>query len=155
MPAVIRSESDPDVRRKLLEAITAALPQWFGIPESNMHYAEQARLLPGLVASVGSLDVGLLLLKRHGKASAEIYWIGVAPGHHRHGAGRALVDEACRILAAEGRKLLFAHSLRPDHPNEHYRRTRRFYEGMGFVLAVTGHADPDDPMAWYAKLLTG
>ena len=153
MCPVIRAESDPATRRTIQETISAQLPEWFGRPDSNLHYASQAEFLPGWVASIQDRDVGLLLLKRHGTLSAEIYWIGIEPGHHRHGVGRALLNELCPVLAGEGRKLLFACSLHPDHPNEHYRRTHRFYESLGFFLAVPSHGDPNDPMAWYAKVL--
>jgi GNAT superfamily N-acetyltransferase len=149
----IRAEPDPATRRTIQETITAQLPEWFGRPDSNRHYASQAENLPGWVASIEGRDVGLLLLKRHGPLTAEIYWMGVEPGHHRHGVGRALLDAVCAALAGEGRKLLFAYSLHPDHPNEHYRRTRLFYERLGFFLAVPNHGDPDDPMAWYVKVL--
>src|SRR5262249_53763280 len=42
MSLTIAVENDPAVKRRIQEAITARLPQWFGRPDSNRHYAEQA-----------------------------------------------------------------------------------------------------------------
>ena len=101
MCPVIRAESDPATRRTIQETITAQLPEWFGRADSNLHYASQAEFLPGWVASIQDRDVGLLLLKRHGTLSAEIYWIGIEPGHHRHGVGRALLNECAPCWLAK------------------------------------------------------
>lgn len=84
-------ETDPRLKRALIEALTARLPQWFGRPESNRHYAEQAEVLEGWAARRDGHDVGLLLVRRHAAVSAEIYWLGVDPDHHRGGVGRALI----------------------------------------------------------------
>jgi GNAT superfamily N-acetyltransferase len=149
----VRAESDPNKRRALQEAITARLPEWFGRPAANLHYAAQAEALPGWVGNVDGRDVALLSLKRHGIASAEIYWMGIDPDYHRHGVGRALVDVVCRTLRDENRKLLFAYSLHPDDPNENYRRTRHFYESVGFVLGAPDHGS-ETSMAWFVKILT-
>jgi len=79
MTVEVAREADPRRRRGLLEALTARLPQWFGRPESNRHYAERAEALEGWVAHRNGQGVGLLLVKRHAAASAEIYWLGVDP----------------------------------------------------------------------------
>lgn len=102
-------------------------------------------------------DLGLLLVKRHAAASAEIYWLGVDPDHHREGAGRALVDRVEHELRMQGIRYLFVMTLHPDDPYEPYQRTTRFYESMGFacVLSADHGADapPDDRLAYYLKLL--
>src|SRR5687767_6381209 len=91
MGVSIAREEDPAASRRLLEALTARLPQWFGQPESNRHYAEQAEILEAWAARSDGRAVGLLLLKKHGVVSSEIYWLGIDPDHHRQGIGRALV----------------------------------------------------------------
>jgi GNAT superfamily N-acetyltransferase len=154
----VRAEPNPEKRRALQESLTALLPKWFGRAESNCHYAEQAELLPGWVAQLHGRDRGLLLVKRHGTWSAEIYWMAVDPTCHRHGVGTALVDTVAAEMRGERRKLLFAFTLAPDSRNEHYARTRKFYESRGFFLAVTDHGaealgDGGHPMAYYVKLL--
>ena len=155
-PEVAR-ETDPNLKRRRIEALTARLPQWFGRPESNRHYAEQAEILEGWVARRDGHDVGLLLVRRHAAVSAEIYWLGVEPDHHRAGVGRALVEQVEGQLGKEGVRYLFVMTLHPDDPYEPYQRTRRFYESMGFtvVLSMDHGADrpPDDRLAYYLKLL--
>ena len=154
----VRAESNPEKRRALQESLTALLPKWFGSAESNRHYASQAELLSGWVAHLDGRERGLLLVKRHGTWSAEIYWMAVDPACHRCGVGTALVDTVAAEMTEERRKLLFAYTLAPDSRNEHYAQTRKFYESRGFFLAVTDHgaealSDGSHPMAYFVKLL--
>jgi len=157
MDVSVTREKDPALARSLLENLTARLRQWFGQPDSNRHYAEQAERLEAWVARAGGEPLGLLLLKRHGPASAEIYWLGVDPDRHRRGIGRALVESVERRLRDDGVKFLFVMTLHPDVDYEPYRRTRAFYEGLGFELALSvGHGPigpSADPLAYYLKAL--
>ncbi len=157
MDVAVTQEKNPVETRRLLEALTARLPQWFGQADSNRHYAEQAEILDGWVARIGQNRVGLLLLKRHSPASAEIYWLGVDPDRHRHGVGRALIEAVERRLRNEEARFLFVMTLHPDVDYEPYARTRAFYERLSFSLALMTHHGPlgasPDPLAWYLKLL--
>jgi GNAT superfamily N-acetyltransferase len=157
MDVAIAEEKDPGQRRRILESLTARLPQWFGLPEANRHYGEQAERLEALVARIEGRAVGLLLLKRHGTISAELYWLGVEPDRHRQGIGRKLCEAAEQGLRRDGTKFLLVATLHPDDPYEPYRRTRAFYEAMGFELvlsAVQGSNEPStNPLAYYLKLL--
>jgi ribosomal protein S18 acetylase RimI-like enzyme len=153
----IARETDPRLRRRLIEKLTAGLGPWFGRPDSNRHYAEQAEALDGWVARRDGQGRGLLLLKRHGVASAEIYWLGVDADHHREGIGRALVERVEGELREGGVRFLFVMTLHPDDPYEPYQRTRRFYEAMAyrFVLSMDHGTEGagDDRLAYYLKLL--
>jgi len=155
MDLKIFREAKPERRRELQERLTAALPEWFGVPEANRHYAEQAAALPGFVAEVDGRSAGLLLFKRHSMESAEIYWMGVARAHHRHGVGSALVHALCQSIGSDGVKFLFVATLHPSVAYEPYQRTRSFYETLGFVYALAEHgALPDtNPIAYYLKVL--
>ena len=155
MGVSIAREEDPAASRRLLEDLTTRLPEWFGQPESNRHYAEQAEVLEAWIARIDGSARGLLLLKRHSAVSAEIYWLGVDPDYHRQGIGQALVGAIEGRLRQEGLKYLFVMTLHPNDPYEPYRRTRAFYEGLGFELVLT--RDPPgsspNPLAYYLKPL--
>jgi ribosomal protein S18 acetylase RimI-like enzyme len=149
----IAPESDAAQRRRIVEDLTRRLPQWFGRPEANRNYAEQAENNEAWVARASGRPFGLLQLKRHGPGSAEIYWLGVAPEYHRRGAGRALVAAAERRLKEQGTRFLFVSTLHPDVDYEPYRRTRAFYEALRFTFVLSSAEVSDNPLAWYLKLL--
>ena len=157
MAVTIAEEKDAGLRRRIVESLTARLPEWFGQAQSNRHNAEQAEILEAWVARIGAEAVGLLLLKRHSTASAEIYWLGVDPQHHRRGLGRQLLRAVEDRLKRERIKFLFVMTLHPDDPYEPYRRTRAFYEAMGFELALSTPQGPtgptSNPLAYYLKPL--
>lgn len=151
----IAREEDPAASRRLLEALTARLPEWFGQPEANRHYAEQAEILEAWTAKLDGSARGLLLIKRHSVVSAEIYWLGVDPDHHRQGIGQALVSAIECQLGQEGLKYLFVMTLHPGDPYEPYRRTPAFYERLGFELALTREppGSSPNPLSYYLKSL--
>jgi len=155
MKAIVFLEADRARKRELLERLSALLPAWFGKPASNAKYAQQAEILDGYVAEIDGVRRGLLLFKWTGAISAEIFWLGVDPAHHRSGIGRALVDAATEAARRRGAKYLFVATLHPDDPYEPYLRTRKFYEAMGFahVLDEQFAADSHNPLAYYLKQL--
>ena len=138
-------EPDPARKRSLLESLTAKLGAWFGQPKSNAAYALQAEKLDGYVAESEGERCGLLLLKPISAASAEIYWLGVDPTRHRTGVGRALVEAAVKDCQNRGIRYLFVATLHPSLPYEPYRRTRLFYEALGFLYVLEEHfvSDPE------------
>jgi GNAT superfamily N-acetyltransferase len=146
-------ETDPERKRQLQIRLTAQLPEWFGQPAFNAKFAKQAEVLEGYVAEVDRDPCGLLLLKRTSAISAEIYWMAVAPARHRQGLGRALVGAACEAAREGGAKYLFVGTLHPDDPYEPYRRTREFYQAIGFayVLEEQFPANPNNRIAYYMK----
>jgi len=148
-------EPDPARKRELQERLTAMLPQWFGQPASNAHYAMQAEILDGYVAESEGIRRGMLLLKWIGPISAEVYWMAVDPNYHRSGVGRALMEAAIEAARKREARFLFVMTLHPKDPYEPYQRTRRFYEAMGFVHVVEEQfpANPRNPTAWFMKQL--
>jgi GNAT superfamily N-acetyltransferase len=130
-PVAVRSGALPDDVERLLRS----LPDWFGMERSNREYVEDARHLPTYVVRDPDHDVviGILLVKRHFPASAEVHLMAVDPAHHRQGVGRALVGAAETELKADGVRILQVKTLGESSPNEHYARTRQFYLALGFT----------------------
>lgn len=54
----VAQEKDAAANRRLLEALTTRLPQWFAQAESNRHYAEQAEKLEAWTAPSGRASGG-------------------------------------------------------------------------------------------------
>ena len=114
------------------EPILRSLPQWFGIEEANAQYLKDIEELPTFLASVDEQAVGFLTLRQHNEYAAEIHIVGVNPGAHRQGIGRALQSEAEAHLRQRQVEFLQVKTLSPAHPDENYARTRAFYQAMGF-----------------------
>jgi GNAT superfamily N-acetyltransferase len=156
MALSIRVETDPRLKRQIQEQLTARLPEWFGQPAANLAYAAQAETLPGFVARVDGELAGLLLLKRHGGISAEIFWLGVDRAHHRSGIGRALVEAAGAAARADGAEFMFVRTLHPRAAYAPYEGTRRFYEALGFRYVLEEQfPDTTNPLAVYMRGLPG
>ncbi len=114
------------------EAILSALPEWFGIPESNEEYLRNLGRLPTWVALRDARVVGVIALEWHSDQSSEIQFMAVAPSLHRSGVGRALLGDAESEARDAGARWLHVKTLAPSHPDPHYARTREFYRAMGF-----------------------
>jgi GNAT superfamily N-acetyltransferase len=148
-------EKSPSRKRELRECLTAKLPEWFGRKDANERYALLAETLEGYVAESRGVRCGLLLLKHISAVSAEIHWLGVDPGRHRSGVGRALVDSIAEDCRRRNVRYLFVATLHPSVLYEPFQRTRRFYEATGFAYVLEEHfvTDPGNPMAYYLKHL--
>jgi GNAT superfamily N-acetyltransferase len=114
-------------------AILDQLPSWFGIPEANDDYVATADTHPGVIAAVDGVDVGITTIRRHFATAAEVHLMAVAPDHHRHGVGRAMLRHVEERLRRDGVEYLQVKTLSPSRPDEGYAKTRRFWLACGFV----------------------
>ncbi len=114
------------------EPILRSLPEWFGIEEAIVQSVKDIDELPTWLALSGDEVAGFVTVKKHTPYAAEILVMGVRPGLHRRGAGRALVAAAEAYLRQQGIQYLQVKTLSASHPDEHYARTREFYFAMGF-----------------------
>ena len=96
--------------------------------------------------------VALLATKLHNPRAAELYVMGVMPRHQGRGVGTRLVETAEHALRERGVELLQVKTLGPTDADEHYARTRHFYELRGFVpLEELLTLWPDDPCLLMVK----
>ena len=112
--------------------VLAALPHWFGFPDSVAAYVESAENGPTVVATLDGRDCGILNLLLHTPYAAEIVVMGVLPELHRGGIGRALLEEAEAWLAQRDIAYLQVKTLSPRSADEGYAATRAFYFACGF-----------------------
>ena len=115
------------------EAILRALPKWFGIEEATQHYIDFANENLTFIATVDEKVIGFLSIEQHSPHAAEIYAMGVLPGYHRQGIGRALLQATEAHLRDNSVNFLQVKTLSDKHPDEGYAKTRQFYCGVGFV----------------------
>ena len=112
--------------------IIRSLPEWFGMQSGIDHYSSVIDQLPTFLASSSAGVIGFLSLKQHNPYSAEIYVMGILPGMHRMGIGKALVNTAQTWLKLQGSEYLQVKTLGSSNPDSNYARTRAFYLAMGF-----------------------
>ena len=70
---VTSNEEKQRITRQVLEA----LPEWFGIPEARENYISESRDQLFFCAYAADKPVGFLYLKETGKATVELYVMGV------------------------------------------------------------------------------
>jgi len=124
--------TDKEEKWKTARKILTALPDWFGIPESREAYIRESTEMPFWAAFHGEKAVGFLSLKETGKATGEIFVMGVLPGMHRSGVGKALFAALEQGAREMGYTYLQVKTVQMGK-YEIYDRTNRFYQAVGFV----------------------
>ena len=112
--------------------ILRALPNWFGLEESLVHYADEIQKLPTFLAYEADEVVGFITLKQHNPYSVEVYVMGVLPEIHRKGIGRTLMEQSFVWMKEQKLEYVQVKTLAPSHPDEGYAKTRAFYTSVGF-----------------------
>ena len=126
MEYTLREDFSPQERAAVAARVLAALPEWFGIPESTAQYVENCKTLPFVAVCDGETPVGFLALRQTAPQAGEVDVMGTLPAYHRKGAGRALLAWAERYARAAGWKLLQVKTVDASHPSPEYARTRAF-----------------------------
>jgi GNAT superfamily N-acetyltransferase len=119
--------------RTACEAVLRSLPQWFGIEESLLMYADDTLRLPSFAALEGDEIVGFVSLMEHFPQAWEIHCIAVRAASRNAGIGRALVAHTEAWLAAKQVTLLQVKTIAATSPSPAYAQTREFYCRAGFL----------------------
>ena len=114
--------------------IATSLPAWFN-EDGILQIREQVPHQSGAVAEIDGAVVGFVTWAVDDACAGEIAWIGVEPGYHRRGIGRALLAAAEDQLGRAGVVDVFVVTLGESVDYEPYERTRRFYRSAGFIDA--------------------
>ena len=124
---------NPEEKSRIAEHILAALPDWFGLPDSTKEYIRQCRQLPFWAAfpTEKNIAVGFIALKETSPATAEIYVMGVLPEYHRKGIGRQLFNALQMYARTKKYSFLQVKTVQEGHYTE-YDCTNRFYKKLGF-----------------------
>jgi len=121
-----------DIAEQLCRLITADLPEYFGLPGCNEHYAEGVSSRQNFAVQVDGIYVSLLSLDFPYPANASIYWMGILREYQRKGMGQALVDQASIYAKSQNAQTMTVETLAPTECDENYLKTYRFYESCEF-----------------------
>ncbi|OJU73297.1 MAG: hypothetical protein BGO07_04020 [Alphaproteobacteria bacterium 40-19] len=118
--------------QELCRNITADLPEYFGLPEVNEHYAMGVGSGINFAAKAGEEYVGLLSINFPYPENASIYWMGVLKNFHRQGIGKQLVKAAFHQAKTAGARTISVETLSPQEADENYLKTYHFYKSLDF-----------------------
>jgi ribosomal protein S18 acetylase RimI-like enzyme len=123
-----------DRRGKICREVLETVPEWFGIPAATARYVSAAEELPMLACfDPAGAVAGFVSVKAQTTVAAEIHVLAVKRAWHRRGIGRALIEGAGKLAAAQGAQFLTVKTLLPSKVDLNYAATRQFYEVMGFL----------------------
>ena len=145
--------SESGEKSDICNKILRALPDWFGVEASIVDYVGQVRSMPFYAAFDGASPVGFVAVKVHNAFTAEVCVMGILREYHRHGIGGKLI-ERCRAYCMEnGQEFLTVKTLDASAESESYKKTKLFYEAMGFrpLEVFPLHWDKDNPCLFMAK----
>ncbi|HTW36308.1 MAG TPA: GNAT family N-acetyltransferase [Rhizomicrobium sp.] len=139
---IVRRAAGADCASNLAE-----LPEWFGLPDSNAAYTALAERERAWVAEDAGDTLGLMILADPGFSAIDIHLLAVRRHAHRRGVGRALVRQACAVAKAMGKTYVTVKTRGPSRDYEPYRRTRAFYDAVGFTALeeFTAIWGPENP----------
>lgn len=123
---------DTELKAKIADMILHKLPQWFGIEKSILEYINGLKEKYFYAAYNNDNVVGFVSLKINNKYTGEIYVIGVLEEFHRCGIGKKLIKKIEDHLKEDKYKYMMVKTLGDSCDYEPYKRTRMFYESIGF-----------------------
>lgn len=91
-----------EITQVLCRQITADLPEYFGLPDCNEHYALGVCSRINFAAITGGTYVGLLSLDFPYPENSNIYWMGVLRAFQSQGIGYLLIQETVHYARKQG-----------------------------------------------------
>ena len=122
----------PDLAESLCRKITADLPEYFGLPDANEHYAVGVRTRLNLAAKLNEDYLGLISIDFPYPNNSNIYWMALLRNYQGRGAGHKLIEHACKLARDKGATTMTVETLAPTEADENYLKTYHFYQSVGF-----------------------
>lgn len=115
------------------EAILRSLPEWFGIEEALLDYADATVRLPTFALMEKGKAIGFISLNQHFPESTEVHCMAIHRRQRRKGFGRVLLEHAEYWLRRRHTRFLQVKTVSASLDDAAYEQTRGFYARMGFV----------------------
>ncbi len=146
---------EPEVAKEICQKITATLPDWFGIQEANIRYAQGMLDRLSFAASLGNDYIGMITLEFPYAHNANIYWMAVTQNYHNKNIGKKLLATAENYCREHGYATLTVATISPNQNDEHYLKTYSFYTKSGFKpLFEMNTYDSENRMVYLQKTLS-
>lgn len=129
---IIVKQISTEEAEKLCRQLTLDLPEYFGLPDCNEHYAQGVHSRINFAAINDKEPVGLLSLDFPYPNNGNIYWMAVARHWQGQGVGHQLINKTLEYLKDKNIKTFTVETLAPIESDENYLRTYCFYEKEGF-----------------------
>lgn len=127
----IRQITDDREKKTITRQILGSLPDWFGIPEAREACIAESEHKVFFCAFESDRPVGFLYLKETGRATVELYVMGVLKEFHRKGIGRELFKRAREEAVRQGYSFMQVKTVQMGKYKE-YDGTNEFYLSLGF-----------------------
>jgi len=149
----IKEVSSSDEKSEICNAILRTLPSWFGVESAIVDYVNQAKTMPFYAAFDGTKAIGFVALKTHNPFTSEIYVMGIQGEYHQQGMGKKLIQICEQYCKKQDMEFLTVKTLDASRECENYKKTRLFYQAVGFkpLEVFPLHWDEDNPCLFMAK----
>jgi len=149
----LREIFEPAEKSNICDDTLRVLPDWFGVEASIVDYVGQVRSMPFYAAFDDTRPVGFVAVKVHNTFTVEVCVMGILKEYHRHGIGGKLIERCEAYCRENGMEFLTVKTLAESVESESYKKTRLFYQAMGFrpleVFPLLW--DKDNPCLFMAK----
>ena len=122
----------PQLAKDVYSAITATLPEWFGIPEANTRYQQGMLSRVSFGAALKDKVIGMLTLEFPYPDNANIYWMAVKKDYHGKKIGKKLLRVAENYCLEHAIPSLTVETSSPKQKDDNYQKTYQFYVKNGF-----------------------
>lgn len=125
-------EISQDTAEAVCRKITADLPEYFGLPDANEHYAVGVGSRQNFAAKLGGNYIGLISIDFPYPNNCNVYWVAVLRHFHTQGIGSKLIEAAYHFAKEHSAKTMTVETLAPLESDENYLKTYNFYRSNGF-----------------------